>query len=109
MYCPNCHTEYIEKIDTCADCHIPLVLRLPEEEELLEKKWVELHEFSSKTHAEMAGEILKKAGLNYYIKSNWLSSALQITGPSTPGNNAVIFMPEEEIKEAAALIAALVK
>ena len=60
MYCPKCNTEYIEKIDTCADCHVALVPALLEEEPLEEKYWVKLHEFPSKTHAEMAGEILRK-------------------------------------------------
>lgn len=118
MYCPKCNTEYIEKIDTCADCHIALVpalkkeqpleeKSLKKEEPLEEKYWVKLQEFPSRTQAEMAGEILRKKGLHFYMKSSWLSSAFQISGPTAPGNNTVIFTPEKELEEARLLIAAL--
>ncbi|MEE8334839.1 MAG: hypothetical protein V3S48_00205 [Candidatus Neomarinimicrobiota bacterium] len=107
MYCPKCNTEYVEKIDTCADCHVALVPALKKEQPLEEKYWVKLQEFPSKTHAEMAGEILRNNGLHFYLKSSWLSSALQISGPTAPGNNTVIFTPEAELEEARLLIAAL--
>lgn len=31
-WCPKCRTEYIEGIETCADCHTPLVASLDDEE-----------------------------------------------------------------------------
>ena len=30
MFCPQCHAEYREGFVECADCHIPLVDRLPD-------------------------------------------------------------------------------
>jgi len=30
MFCPQCQTEYREGFVECADCHVPLVDRLPE-------------------------------------------------------------------------------
>lgn len=32
MFCPKCEAEYIEGITECADCHVPLVEKLPGEE-----------------------------------------------------------------------------
>ncbi|UCH95495.1 MAG: hypothetical protein JSV88_01245 [Candidatus Aminicenantes bacterium] len=32
MFCPVCEAEYIEGITECADCHVPLVEKLPGEE-----------------------------------------------------------------------------
>ena len=31
-YCPKCKTEYREGVSECADCHVPLVESLPEED-----------------------------------------------------------------------------
>jgi hypothetical protein len=32
MFCPKCEAEYIEGITECADCHVPLVEKLPGED-----------------------------------------------------------------------------
>ncbi len=31
MYCPKCRTQYIEKVEECFDCKVPLVDELPKE------------------------------------------------------------------------------
>jgi hypothetical protein len=31
MFCPNCHTEFLEGVEECSDCHIQLVESLPED------------------------------------------------------------------------------
>ncbi len=104
MYCPECHSEFFQGVDLCPDCKVTLITQLPTEKKLEEIDWVPLHEFPSKTHADMAVEILIKHQISNYIKSELFSSALQLSGPSAIGNSAVIFVPKEQLDRAKQLL-----
>ena len=100
MYCPECHSEFIQGVESCPDCNVSLIDHLPEIKPLEEIIWKTLHQFPSKTHADMAAEILGKSQIPYYIKSEWFASAYQLTGPSALGATATIYVPEEDLKRA---------
>lgn len=78
MFCPQCKCEYLEGITECADCRIPLVERLPEEE-MTSKEFdpledlVTIKKFSTRHEAEVAKGFLLANGINAIISNDdWI-------------------------------------
>lgn len=73
MYCPQCKAEYRPGITVCADCGVPLVYELPEEEPKKkpktrpEEQFVEL--LATYNYADIAiiRSILDDAKITYYF------------------------------------------
>ena len=104
MYCPKCRTQYIENIKECSDCKIPLVDELPEETPLEKIKWVALTPLAGEIYAEMVEEVLQKMDIPNFTKSDWATSAFNISSANLVGTKVTIFVPEENHDEAAKLI-----
>ncbi len=104
MYCPKCRTQYIENIKECSDCQVPLVEELPEETPLEKIKWVALIPLAGEVYAEMVEEILQKMDIPNFTKSDWATSAFNISSANLVGAKVTIFVPEENRDEAAQLI-----
>ena len=68
MYCPKCRTQYIEKVEECFDCKVPLVDELPKETPLEKIKWVALIPLAGEIYAEMVEEVLQKNGYSEFYK-----------------------------------------
>jgi len=102
MICPECKSEYKTHITQCADCKVTLVDAMALDLPLENIKWESLAPFDGIVFAEMAGEILTKEKIPYFIKSDILSTTFSIEGTSMPGVTR-IFVPEE-LKEKAALL-----
>ena len=64
MYCPKCRTQYVEKVEECFDCKVPLVEELPEETPLEKMKWVALTPLNGEIYAEMIEEVLQKINVD---------------------------------------------
>ena len=104
MYCPKCRTQYIEKVNKCFDCKIPLVEELPEETPLEKIKWVALTPLAGEVYAEMVEEVLHDMSIPHFTKSDWATSAFNISSANLVGAKVTIFVPEENQDEAAKLI-----
>lgn len=94
MICPECKAEYEAKISQCVDCKVTLVDAIILDKPLEDIKWNELPPFESILYAEMAGEILEKNDIPFFIKSDVLSTTFSIEGTSMPGFTR-IFVPED--------------
>jgi hypothetical protein len=104
MICPECHTEYIEGIHICADCKVSLVDETPLEEPLKRIKWIALKTVDGKIYAEMVAEILEQKNIPNYIKSDWISSAFNISGANLVGSKVTIYVPEPNYDAAEKLL-----
>ncbi|HVN22744.1 MAG TPA: DUF2007 domain-containing protein [Syntrophorhabdales bacterium] len=66
MFCPKCRTEYVEGISVCADCGVPLIAQLNEDDKSSE--WVELEEILATFNAgdiALIKSILDGEGITY--------------------------------------------
>ncbi len=108
MYCPKCRTQYIENVQECSDCKIPLIEELPEEKPIEEVKWVALPPVKGNIYADMVEEVLHKRNIPHFTKSDWFSTAYSLSGANYLGARSIIFVPEENHTEAAQIIEELV-
>lgn len=104
MYCPKCRTEYTEDITECADCHVILVETLPEETPLEKIKWVALPVLPGEVYADMVEEVLSNLDIPHFTKSDWATSAFNISSSNLVGTKITIFVPEDNRVEAAQVI-----
>jgi len=101
MYCPKCHTQYVEDVKECFDCKIPLIDELPDEKPIEKVKWVALPPVKGDIYADMVEEVLQKRNIPHFTKSDWFTTAYQLSGANYLGARSVIFVPEENHDEAA--------
>ncbi len=69
-----------------------------------ETKWEKIGPFLGRTYAEMAGEILEKENVPFYISQDGVSNAYGIHGASLVGNTAFIYVPKASFEFAAKLL-----
>jgi len=103
-YCPQCKAEYEAKIEFCSDCNVTLVDEQPVDIPLAQIEWVEAGQFSGKVYGEMAGEILTNNNIPYFLKSDFLTAAFNISPVNIPGAVVKLFVPKNNKEQAEQLI-----
>lgn len=104
MYCPKCRTEYLEEITECVECKVGLVDKLPKETPLEKIKWVALPVLSGEIYADMVEEVLSNLNIPHFTKSDWATSAFNISSSNLVGAKITIFVPEDNSEEAAKVL-----
>ena len=108
MICPKCYAEYLDHIQECGDCLVPLVYACNLDLPIPETNWCALPPFQGKIYADMAAEILDKHSIPYYLKMDWASSAFNIEATNLTGQIIRIFLPEEHLEKASELSSSII-
>jgi Putative prokaryotic signal transducing protein len=99
MYCPECRSEYREGFVQCADCEVPLVDTLPQEEpEHPDLQFVTVLETGDPGEIALAESILLEAGIPYYKKGDQIQDLFAL-GRLSFGFNPVTGLVEIRVAE----------
>jgi len=104
MYCPKCRTQYVENVDACFDCQVALVANLPEETPIEKIKWLALPPLSGEVYADMVEEVLQNMDIPHFTKSDWATSAFNISSANLVGARVTIFVPEDNLNVATKVV-----
>jgi len=107
-YCHNCRYEFVDELDTCPDCGIPLQETPPGPREYKEVEWVGLREVSSPVYAEMIKEVLDREEIPNYLSFDMLSSTFSLRGTSLVGESGKLYVPKEFEEQAAEIIDSMI-
>ncbi len=99
-FCPDCKYEYVEGIETCADCGAALISELPGDTGLPDLKLELIFTASYEYETGMVKDMLESAGINSYILVQ------KDRNYPAPGNLSVIklFVEDKDADEAREII-----
>ena len=101
MFCPDCRSEYVEKVTHCTDCGAALVSALPEFADSDDP--LKLARITGPTEAPMIEELLRHNGIESIIQGEKSASVLPATGDLT---EVRIWVRESSLKRSNELIEA---
>lgn len=67
MFCPKCKSKYEKGFNTCADCGIELIEKLPNKKEFEYIEFTAVAETNNFGAAALAKSILDSEGIKYYV------------------------------------------
>jgi len=103
MFCPRCHTEYMEDVTVCSDCGTDLVPCLIEDTEPEPLEWVDFEEVLTTFNAgdiALLKSILDGEGIDYYFQGeafNYVEPIVQPARLMVPKNQ--VLRAKEALRE----------
>ena len=77
MFCPQCHAEYREGFNECADCHVALVAALPSLPKAEEPPIIEyepLLETSNRADVTLIKSLLDSQKIPYFVQNEYMNA-----------------------------------
>jgi hypothetical protein len=83
MYCPECGVEYRAGFTECADCHVPLVEKLPDPAEVPspDLELVKVLEGNNAIVEAVAKMSLEQAGIPFYVAGEEIAASMTAVDP----------------------------
>jgi hypothetical protein len=98
MICPNCKAEYREGYTVCADCEVPLVEKLPEDEQPEpEIELVTVFDTGEPADVIVAKSLLEAEGIEYFAKGEGVQDLIG-AGRIGSGFNTMVGQVEIQVR-----------
>jgi hypothetical protein len=97
-FCPKCRAEYIEGVETCPDCQVKLVDKLPPIEKFEYVELVELEKVPDEVSGVMMKGILVNNGINAILKSAKIPWYDGIASTWSTYYWGIILVPKDELE-----------
>jgi hypothetical protein len=101
MFCPDCGAEYRPEVRVCAECHVPLVPALPEEEAPTpDAKIVPVFRTTDAVLLPIVTSLIESAGIEYFVQGEEALSLIPVgsagSSVSRASLGAIVHVPEED-------------
>jgi hypothetical protein len=104
-FCPQCHYEYVDKINMCPDCQVKLVDELPANiKKNAHIELVSLHSLPGFIYGEMVKEALEKEGIHSMLISDPLTTGLLTKGTHGAGHECQILVEKKDKARAESIL-----
>lgn len=102
-YCAHCLYEIAPRVKSCPECGRPVVKQL-EPEQLTQVKWCLVAVFNDIIQADMVKTALTNGGIHSLLKTDVLTSALQVQGTATPVTYALLLVGRKQRRRARQIV-----
>jgi len=111
MYCPDCGAEYQPEIHECAECHVPLVPALPEEDAPTpDAKIVPVFRTTDSMVLPIVTALIESAGIEYFVQGAEALSLIPVgaagSSVSRASLGAIVHVHEEDAASVREILAA---
>ena len=108
-FCPKCRAEYVEGIETCPDCQIPLVQEPPPKDEVDYIELVELQQVQDEVSGVMMKGILENSGINVVLRAAKIPWCDGIASTWSTSYWGQLLVPKEELEKSREILSEYLK
>jgi hypothetical protein len=78
MFCPNCGTEFVDGVETCSDCGVPLQNEPPAQPEAQYEEWVTVLTGRRDGRIGLGESLLMDAGIEFIVQGEAAQMAFAV-------------------------------